>query len=54
MLRITNLSKSYGIEPVLAVAHDRAFIRRVATQVWELRAGRLRPRPDLEPSGVEA
>lgn len=39
---------------VLAVAHDRAFIRRVATQVWELRAGRLRPRPDLEPSGGES
>jgi ATP-binding cassette subfamily F protein 3 len=27
---------------VLAVVHDRAFIRRVATGIWELRAGRVR------------
>ena len=27
---------------VLAVVHDRAFIRRVATAVWELREGRIR------------
>lgn len=27
---------------VLAVVHDRAFVRRVATQVWELGDGRLR------------
>lgn len=26
---------------ILAVAHDRAFIRRIATEVWELRNGRL-------------
>lgn len=32
---------------VLAVVHDRAFIRRVATQIWELRAGRIRPLADL-------
>lgn len=28
---------------VLAVAHDRAFIRAVATQVWELRRRQIRP-----------
>ena len=32
---------------VLAVVHDRAFIRRVATQIWELRAGRIRRLTDL-------
>ncbi len=32
---------------VLAVVHDRAFIRRVATQIWELRAGRIKPLADL-------
>ncbi len=26
---------------VLAVVHDRAFVRKVATEVWELREGRL-------------
>ena len=33
---------------VLAVVHDRAFIRRVATGVWEMRAGRVRAFADLE------
>jgi ATP-binding cassette subfamily F protein 3 len=33
---------------VLAVVHDRAFIRRVATGVWELRDGRIRELTDLE------
>jgi len=28
---------------VLAVVHDRAFIRQVATGVWELKAGQLKP-----------
>lgn len=32
---------------VLAVVHDRAFIRRVATAIWEIRAGRIRPLTDL-------
>ncbi|NLT43826.1 MAG: ABC-F family ATP-binding cassette domain-containing protein [Anaerolineae bacterium] len=27
---------------VLAVVHDRAFVKKVATEVWELREGRLR------------
>jgi ATP-binding cassette subfamily F protein 3 len=27
---------------ILAVVHDRTFVRRVATQVWELREGRLK------------
>jgi ATP-binding cassette subfamily F protein 3 len=27
---------------LLAVAHDRAFIRRIATEVWELRQGQIR------------
>jgi len=33
---------------VLAVVHDRAFIRRVATGIWELRQGRIRQLTDLE------
>jgi ATP-binding cassette subfamily F protein 3 len=33
---------------VLAVVHDRAFIRRVATGIWEMRAGRMRAFADLE------
>ena len=32
---------------VLAVAHDRAFIRRVATEIWELRAGQVRQLAEL-------
>ena len=32
---------------VLAVVHDRAFIRRVATGTWELRAGGIRPVIDV-------
>ncbi len=32
---------------ILAVAHDRAFIHRVATDVWELRAGQVRERLDF-------
>lgn len=32
---------------LLAVVHDRAFIRRVATQVWELRQGQVRERLDF-------
>lgn len=32
---------------VLAVVHDRAFIRRVATEIWELRAGHVRQLADL-------
>jgi len=31
---------------VLAVIHDRAFIRRVATSVWELREGRVKVTTD--------
>ena len=33
---------------VLAVVHDRAFIRRVATGIWEMRQGRVRQFTDLE------
>lgn len=33
---------------VLAVVHDRTFIRRVAGGVWELRAGRITERLDLD------
>lgn len=32
---------------ILAVVHDRAFIRRVATQVWEMRQGRVTERLDF-------
>jgi len=33
---------------VLAVVHDRYFIRRFATRIWALREGTLRSYPDLE------
>jgi len=42
MLRLTNVSKSYGT--VLAVVHDRAFSERVTGGIWELRAGKLHVR----------
>ncbi len=32
---------------ILAVVHDRAFIRRVATDVWEMRQGRVKERLDF-------
>ena len=32
---------------LLAVVHDRAFIRRVVTQVWELRQGQVKERLDF-------
>jgi ATPase subunit of ABC transporter with duplicated ATPase domains len=32
---------------ILAVVHDRAFISRVATNVWEMRAGQVRERLDF-------
>jgi ATPase subunit of ABC transporter with duplicated ATPase domains len=33
---------------VLAVVHDRAFIRRLATGIWEMRAGQVRAFADLD------
>jgi ATP-binding cassette subfamily F protein 3 len=33
---------------VLAVVHDRAFIQRVATGIWELRDGQIKQFADLE------
>jgi ATP-binding cassette subfamily F protein 3 len=33
---------------VLAVVHDRVFIRRIATGIWELRDGQIRQRLNLE------
>lgn len=35
---------------VLAVVHDRTFIRRIATDVWEMRNGRVTERLDLVPA----
>ena len=32
---------------VLAVVHDRAFIRQVATGIWKLRDGRIKQYTDL-------
>ena len=29
---------------ILAVVHDRAFIQRVATEIWEIREGQIRNR----------
>lgn len=36
---------------VLVVVHDRAFIQRVATGIWELRDGQIKPFADLEEAG---
>lgn len=36
---------------VLAVVHDRTFIRRIATGVWELREGKVRERFNIERDG---
>ena len=33
---------------VLAVVHDRAFIRRLATGIWEMRGGQVRAFADLD------
>jgi ATP-binding cassette subfamily F protein 3 len=49
MLQGQHLRKSYGAVTVLAVSHDRAFLRSFAERVVEVRAGRVR----LFPGGYD-
>jgi ATPase subunit of ABC transporter with duplicated ATPase domains len=36
---------------IVIVSHDRAFIQRVATGIWELRDGQIKSFADLEEAG---
>ncbi len=43
MFSVHHVSKSYGIQPILlAVVHDRYCIEHFASEVWNLKDGKLK------------